>query len=94
MKMNNKDLDWVKEQGLILAPGSLSSDEKEIWAKGYTHGRILGEAVGAARSLEEIAKEMLKCNYSIDEISKMVGTFEERIESLQLEESIKHQNEL
>lgn len=87
--MDNNDIYAPKAQGLWLAPASLSSEAKEIWAKGYAHGRILGEAVGAAHSVEEVAKELLKRGLSIDEISKLTGCFEEHVESLQREEEMK-----
>lgn len=77
--------DAAKKQGLLLAPISLSSDEKET---------ILEHAERATQTREIIVKEMLKYNYSIDEISKIVGCFEEYIENLQLEESIKFKEEL
>jgi hypothetical protein len=37
MEMDNNDIYAPKAQGLWLAPASLSSEAKEIWAAGYTH---------------------------------------------------------
>lgn len=78
--LNDKEI--AEQQGKILAPASFSDNEREIWIKGYTHGRILGLSVGRREERDAIARKMLMCNYSTAEISELTATFEEYIESL------------